>query len=212
MSDPTATPPRTGPAPRVGTAERTTGETSVRVHVDLDGDPGADVRTGVAFFDHMLDQLGRHGRMALQVHADGDTHVDAHHTVEDTGIALGVALADAFGDKAGIERFGDALVPIDETLVRVAVDLSGRPHLSFAAPRAVPIGDYEASLTRHVLESVVANARITLHVAVLADGDNAHHQHEAVFKGVAVALRRALTRTAPGTAGTGAVPSTKGVL
>lgn len=176
------------------------------VEVDLDGSGTADVATGVPFFDHMLDQLGRHGRLDLVVRTDGDLEVDAHHTVEDTGIALGQALAGAWGDKAGIERFGDATVPIDEALARVAVDISGRPYLVYDADTPVElIGTYETSLTRHFFEALVANARMSLHVTCLA-GDNSHHIQEAVFKGVAVALRRAVAVTGVG------VPSTKGML
>lgn len=198
---------------RSATVERTTRETKVAVSLDLDAGAGADgpdgappVVTGVPFFDHMLDQLGRHGRLGLRVDAEGDLEVDAHHTVEDTGIAIGQALAEAVGDKAGIERFGDATVPIDEALVRVAIDLSGRPYLVYDAATPVElVGTYDTSLTRHFFEALVANARITLHVQLLA-GDNSHHIQEAVFKAVAVALRRAVTRSGSG------IPSTKGVL
>ena len=191
---------------RTATVVRQTKETKVEVAVDLDGSGRCDIATGVPFFDHMLDQLGRHGRLDLTVRTDGDLEVDAHHTVEDTGIALGQALAQALGDAAGVERFGDATVPIDEALVRAAVDLSGRPYLVYDADTPVGlIGTYETTLTPHFFEAVVANARITLHVAKLA-GAGSHHIQEAVFKAVAVALRRALTRT-----GTG-IPSTKGTL
>jgi len=192
---------------RTATVQRKTGETDVQVVLDLDGTGTTAIRTGVPFFDHMLDQLGRHGRMGLQVRAEGDLEVDAHHTVEDTGIALGQALAQALGDKAGVERFGDATVPIDEALVRVAIDLSGRPYLIYEAGTPVAlIGTYETSLTRHFFEALVANARITLHVEKIS-GDNSHHIQEAVFKAVAVALRRAVAVT-----GAPHVPSTKGVL
>lgn len=185
---------------------RETRETKVEVRLNLDGTGATDVATGVPFFDHMLDQFGRHGRCDLTVHAEGDLDIDAHHTVEDTGIALGQALAQALGDKAGVERFGDATVPIDEALVRVAVDLSDRPYLVYDADTPVQlIGTYETTLTKHFFEALVANARITLHVQKLA-GDNSHHIQEAVFKAVAVALRRAVRVT--GTT----VPSTKGVL
>ncbi|MBW3602663.1 MAG: imidazoleglycerol-phosphate dehydratase HisB [Actinobacteria bacterium] len=185
---------------------RETAETTVRVTLGLDGDGRAEVATGVPFFDHMLAQLGRHARLDLVVRTAGDLQVDAHHTVEDTGIALGQALQRALGDKAGIERFGDATVPIDEALVRAAVDLSGRPYLVYEAETPVElVGTYETTLTRHFFESLIANARITLHVAALA-GDNSHHIQEAVFKAVAVALRRALV--VRGTT----VPSTKGTL
>ncbi|HSK97779.1 MAG TPA: imidazoleglycerol-phosphate dehydratase HisB [Euzebyales bacterium] len=191
---------------RTATVQRKTAETDVEVDLDLDGTGTTAIRTGVPFFDHMLDQLGRHGRMELRIRTEGDLEVDAHHTVEDTGIALGQALAQALGDKAGVERFGDATVPIDEALARVAVDLSGRPYLIYevATPVAL-IGTYETSLTKHFFEALVANARITLHVHKLS-GDNSHHIHEAVFKAVAVALRRAVAVTGS------QVPSTKGVL
>ncbi|MEE8603549.1 imidazoleglycerol-phosphate dehydratase HisB [Euzebya tangerina] len=191
---------------RTARIERTTKETAVLVELDLDGTGTADIETGVPFFDHMLDQLGRHGRIDLHVRTTGDLEVDAHHTVEDTGIAIGQALAEAWGDKAGIERFGDALVPIDEALARVAVDLSGRPYLVYDADTPVElVGTYETSLTKHFFEALVANSRISLHVSCLA-GDNSHHIQECVFKGVAVALRRAVAVTGQG------VPSTKGVL
>ena len=191
---------------RIGEVVRETKETKVAVRLDLDGTGRVEVATGVPFFDHMLDQLGRHGRLDLDVRTDGDLHVDAHHTVEDTGIALGQALGQALGDKSGVERFGDATVPIDEALVRVAVDLSGRPYLVYAADTPVElVGTYETTLTKHFFEALVANAAITLHVAKLA-GEGSHHIQEAVFKGVAVALRRAVAVTGRG------VPSTKGTL
>jgi imidazoleglycerol-phosphate dehydratase len=191
---------------RTAQITRDTKETSVQVRLDLDGTGRSDVATGVPFFDHMLDQLGRHCRLDLTVQTKGDLEVDAHHTVEDTGIALGQALAEALGDKAGVERFGDATVPIDEALVRVAVDLSGRPYLVYDADTPVElVGTYETTLTKHFFEALVANARITLHVHKLA-GEGSHHIQEAVFKGVAVALRRALRVTGEG------VPSTKGTL
>lgn len=185
---------------------RTTTETAVDVYLDLDGAGAVEIDTGVPFFDHMLAQLGRHGRLDLRVRTTGDLEVDAHHSVEDTGIVLGQALAEALGDKTGVERFGDALVPIDEALVHAAVDLSGRPYLAFDAPMPVRlIGTYETTLTRHFFEALVANARLTLHLRTLA-GDNSHHIHEALFKASAVALRRAAAVTGQ------AIPSTKGVL
>jgi imidazoleglycerol-phosphate dehydratase len=191
---------------RSASVVRETKETRVEVRVDLDGDGTTEVGTGVPFFDHMLDQLGRHGRLDLVVRTDGDLHIDAHHTVEDTGIALGQALAEALGDKAGVERFGDATVPIDEALVRVAIDLSGRPYLVYEADTPVElVGTYETTLTKHFFEALVANAGITLHVQKLA-GDGSHHIQEAVFKAVAVALRRAVRVTGA------AIPSTKGTL
>ena len=193
---------------RIGRVERTTKETTIIVEIDLDGGGKVEVSTGVPFFDHMLDQLGRHGRLDLTVRADGDTEIDDHHTVEDVGIALGQALADAWGDRAGVERFGDATVPIDECLTRTAVDLAGRPYLVWDAPVPLEvIGTFETSLVKHFFEAVIANSRMTLHVKLLETG-NTHHVFESVFKSFAVALRRAVAVTAPGAA----VPSTKGVL
>ena len=192
---------------RVGHITRATRETRIEVRVDLDGAGRSHVATGVPFFDHMLDQLGRHGRLDLTVTADGDLEIDAHHTVEDVGIALGQALAEAWGERTGVERFGDATVPIDEALTRVAIDLSGRPYLVWdcTVPIEVIGTTFETSLVKHFFEAVVANARITLHVHNLS-GDNTHHIFESVFKAVAVALRRAVAVTGAGT------PSTKGVL
>jgi imidazoleglycerol-phosphate dehydratase len=193
---------------RSRTAEivRETNETKVELRVDLDGSGRTEVETGVPFFDHMLAQLGRHARFDLSVRTRGDLEVDAHHTVEDTGIALGQALAEALGDKAGVERFGDAIVPIDEALVRVALDLSGRPYLVYDADTPVEVvGTYETTLTKHFFEALVANARVTLHVQKLA-GAGSHHIQEAVFKAVAVALRRAVRVTGLD------IPSTKGAL
>ena len=191
---------------RIGRVSRDTKETTIEVEVDLDGSGATHVVTGVPFFDHMLDQLGRHGRLDLTVKADGDVEIDAHHTVEDTGIALGQALAEAWGERAGVERFGDATVPIDEALTRVAIDLSGRPYLVWDVDVPLKVvGTFETSLVKHFFEALVANARITLHVHGLS-GDNTHHVFESVFKAVAVALRRAVTVTGD------AVPSTKGVL
>ena len=191
---------------RRAVVDRDTKETKVHVEVDLDGSGTTDVSTGVPFFDHMLDQLGRHGRMDLTIHTEGDLEIDAHHTVEDTGIALGQALAEAWGDRAGVERFGDALVPIDEAITQVAIDLSGRPYLVYEVDAPVElIGTFETSLVKHFFEAVIANSRITLHVRGLA-GDNTHHVYESLFKAVAVALRRAVAVTGAG------VPSTKGVL
>jgi imidazoleglycerol-phosphate dehydratase len=191
---------------RTASVKRSTGEVDISVELDLDGgDVAAD--TGVAFFDHMLTQLGRHARLGLSVRAAGDTHVDAHHTVEDTGIALGQALTEALGDRAGVERFADAAVPIDEALARVALDLSGRPYVvrDVQWPLAVVGHGYESQLTSHFLEALATHAGLTLHVT-LERADNGHHAHEAVFKAVAVALRRAVAVTGAG------VPSTKGVL
>ena len=197
--------------PRVGRVERTTAESSVFVEIDLDGPAGAvSADTGVPFYDHMLAQLGKHGGFDLTVRTKGDLEVDAHHTVEDTAIALGEAFGQALGDKAGIRRFGDALVPLDEALVQAAVDLSGRPYLVHHEPEGLPptIGPlYATTLTRHIWESFTYNARIALHVRVHS-GRDAHHVVEAQFKAVARALRDA-TRPDPRVTG---VPSTKGVL
>ena len=193
---------------RTATVERDTKESSVRVAVDLDGEGRTEIDTGVPFFDHMLAQLGRHGGFDLTVRTRGDLEVDAHHTVEDTALAVGQALREALGDKAGIRRFGDALVPLDETLVQAAVDLSGRPYLVHVEPEVVElIGTYDTTLTRHIWESVTASAQICLHVRVLA-GRNAHHVVEAQFKAVARALRDAVALDARVTG----VPSTKGTL
>jgi imidazoleglycerol-phosphate dehydratase len=192
---------------RTATIERTTGETSVSVRLDLDGTGTSDVQTGVPFFDHMLAQLAKHAAFDLVVVTKGDLDVDAHHTVEDTALALGSALKEALGDKVGIRRFGDSLVPLDEALVQVAVDVSGRPYVVHDEPDLVElIGSYDTTLTKHVFESFVAKAEIALHVRVLS-GRNAHHVVEAQFKAVARALRDAV---APD--GRGSVPSTKGVL
>lgn len=188
--------------------ERSTAESSVLVELDLDGTGAAEVTTGVPFFDHMLSQLGRHAGVDLVVRTDGDIEVDAHHTVEDTALAVGSALREALGDKAGIRRFGDALLPLDEALVQAAVDLSGRPYCVHTEPALPPyIGSYDTTLTRHVFESLVATAQVCLHVRVLA-GRNPHHVVEAQFKAVARALRDAVALD-PRVAG---VPSTKGVL
>ena len=188
--------------------QRTTKESDVLVELDLDGTGATDISTGVGFFDHMLSQLGKHGGIDLTVRTVGDLHIDSHHTVEDTSLALGQALREALGDKAGLRRYGDALVPLDEALVQTAVDLSGRPYLVHEEPDLVElIGSYDTTLTRHVFESIVATAQITLHVRVLS-GRNAHHIVEAQFKSVARALRTAVERD-PRVVG---VPSTKGTL
>ena len=193
---------------RTATLDRQTSESKVHVEVELDGSGRHDVSTGVGFYDHMLSAFARHGLVDLVVHSSGDTHVDAHHTVEDTAIVLGQALREALGDKAGIRRFGDALVPLDETLVQAAVDLSGRPYVVHVEPDVVElIGSYDTTLTRHIWESVAASAQICLHVRVLS-GRNAHHVVEAQFKAVARALRDAVA-VDPRVAG---VPSTKGTL
>jgi imidazoleglycerol-phosphate dehydratase len=195
-------------AARAGKVARRTKETDVRVDLRL-GPGEVAVATGVPFFDHMLEQLGKHGGMALSVRAEGDLHVDAHHTVEDVGIGIGEALRQAVADKAGLARYGQAVVPLDEALVEAVVDLSGRPHLTFNAdlPSGKKfIGAYDVDLTRDFFQALVNHALLTLHVNVRY-GRNMHHIVEAIFKACARALRAA---TAP-MAGAG-VPSTKGVL
>ena len=194
---------------RVARVERLTHETQIMVELDLDGIGVVEVGTGVPFFDHMLAQLGKHGCLDLTVRAKGDVEIDAHHTVEDTAITLGQALKEALGDKSGISRFGDALVPLDETLVRAVVDLSGRPYVVHDEPTGMSpmIGSYDTTLTRHIWESLAHSAGICLHVHVLY-GRNPHHIVEAQFKAVARALRAAAAAD-PRSAG---VPSTKGVL
>jgi imidazoleglycerol-phosphate dehydratase len=193
---------------RTAVVTRATKESDVRVELDQDGTGQAESDTGVPFFDHMVSQLGRHGGFDLTVKTKGDLHVDAHHTVEDTALAIGQALKEALGDKAGIRRFGDALVPLDECLVQAAVDLSGRPYLVHEEPDLVElIGSYDTTLTKHIWESLAATSGIALHVRVIS-GRNAHHVVETQFKAVARALRAAC-EIDPRVSG---VPSTKGVL
>jgi imidazoleglycerol-phosphate dehydratase len=196
--------------PRSARVERATGETKVLVELNVDGAGVTRTDTGVPFFDHMLAQLGKHGSLDLTVQARGDIEVDAHHTVEDTALALGQALREALGDKAGICRFGDSLVPLDETLVRVAVDLSGRPYAVHTEPEGLAplIGTYDTTLTRHFFESLAHTAALCVHIDVLR-GRNPHHIVEAQFKAFARALR---TAAAPDPRAGGSVPSTKGVL
>jgi imidazoleglycerol-phosphate dehydratase len=193
---------------RVATVERTTAETSITILIDLDGGD-TSASTGVPFFDHMLDQLGRHGRVGLEVRARGDLEIDAHHTVEDVGLALGDALRQAVGDKRGIRRYGDALVPMEEALAQVALDISGRPLLVYEAD--VPgeaIGQYDTILTDEFLQALVRTAGLTLHVRLLA-GKNPHHCVEAIFKALARALGDAVSIDPRGGE---EIPSTKGVL
>jgi imidazoleglycerol-phosphate dehydratase len=194
---------------RIARAERLTNETQVLVELDLDGIGIVDVTTRVPFFDHMLAQLGKHASLDLSVRASGDIEVDAHHTVEDTAIVLGQALRQALGDKSGIARFGDALVPLDETLVQAAIDLSGRPYVVHREPDGMAplIGTYDTTLTRHFFETLGMTAGICIHVLVLS-GRNPHHIVEAQFKAVARALRVAVSPDPR----SGGVPSTKGVL
>jgi imidazoleglycerol-phosphate dehydratase len=200
---------------RIARVERGTAETKVLVELDLDGTGVADVSTGIGFLDHMLAQIARHGGFDLTVHTVGDLEVDAHHTIEDTALALGTALHEALADKAGVRRYGGALVPLDEVLVQAAVDLSGRPYVVHDEPPLAPyIGPvYPTSMTRHVWESFGQAARITLHVSVLraarpGAAPDAHHVVEAQFKAVARALREAVAIDPRA----GGVPSTKGSL
>jgi imidazoleglycerol-phosphate dehydratase len=195
-------------AARIARVERRTKETTIAVTVNLDGTGKAELATGVPFLDHMLDQVARHGMLDLTVRAEGDLHIDAHHTVEDVGIALGQAVKQALGDRAGVVRFGHAYVPLDEALSRVVLDLSGRPgleyHVSFT--RAM-IGGFDVDLTHEFFQGFVNHALATLHVDNLR-GQNAHHQAETVFKAFARALRMAVALD-PRASG---VPSTKGTL
>jgi imidazoleglycerol-phosphate dehydratase len=194
---------------RKGAIVRKTTETSVEVGVDLDGSGAADVSTGVGFFDHMLDQLARHSLIDLTVRAAGDRHIDDHHTVEDVGIAVGQALAKALGDKRGLTRYADCLLPMDETLTRVALDVSGRPFLVFRTEFPTErIGGFDTELVREFFQALAGNAGLTLHIETLY-GLNSHHIAESCFKGVARALRDAIAidpRQAE------RVPSTKGAL
>ncbi|HRO58649.1 MAG TPA: imidazoleglycerol-phosphate dehydratase HisB [Burkholderiaceae bacterium] len=173
---------------------RNTAETRIRVRIDLDGSGTRTLATGVPFLDHMLDQIARHGLIDLDIEAQGDLHIDAHHTVEDTGITLGQAFAKAIGDKKGIYRYGHAYVPLDEALTRVVVDLSGRPGLHWNVPftRAM-IGNFDVDLAREFFQGFVNHAQVTLHIDNLR-GENAHHQCETVFKAFARALRMAVER------------------
>ena len=200
------------PMTRTAVVDRETKESKVHVEVDIDGSGRADVSTGVGFYDHMLTSFARHALVDLVAHTSGDTHIDAHHTVEDTAIVLGDALLEALGDKSGIRRFGDSLLPLDEALVQCAVDVSGRPYcVHLGEPEGqefVTIGGaYLGSLTRHVFETLSFHAHLGLHVRVLA-GRDPHHIVEAQFKAVARALRDAVALD-PREAG---VPSTKGTL
>jgi imidazoleglycerol-phosphate dehydratase len=193
---------------RSATIDRKTNETHVQLELDLDGAGNADIATGVGFFDHMLTLFAKHGAFDLKVRALGDLQVDAHHTVEDVGICLGQAIRQALGDKAGIRRYGHFTLPMEETLVTVAVDLSGRYFLVFQAPiPAVKIGDFDSELVEDFWQAVAANALCNLHI-VLHHGRNSHHIAEAIFKASARALRMAVEAD-PRMTG---VPSTKGTL
>ena len=197
-------------APRTGTALRATKETSIEIVLDVDGSGSTDVETGLPFFDHMVSQLGRHGGFDLTVRARGDLEVDAHHTVEDVGITLGEVLAEALGDKAGVRRFGSVALPLDEALVEVALDLSGRPFLVYDIdfPQETnPLGNppFDPQLAEEFWRAFATAAGITLHIR-MRTGKNTHHIVEASFKGVARALRDAVRLEG------GGIPSTKGTL
>ncbi len=195
--------------PRTAEIHRTTKETDLLVRVNLDGRGEATVRTGIGFFDHMLEALARHGLMDITVEGQGDLHVDGHHTVEDTGIALGMAIERALGDRAGIRRYADAMVPLDDALVRAVVDVSGRAYLFYdiEIPKWQMLGDYDVFLTPEFFRALVLHAGLTVHID-LVRGDNPHHIVEATFKAFARALDGA-TSLDPRVAG---VPSTKGTL
>ena len=196
-------------ADRTAEVDRNTSETRIRVRVNLDGSGQAQLHTGIGFFDHMLDQIARHGLVDLDIHAEGDLHIDGHHTVEDVGITLGQAVAKAVGDKKGIRRYGHAYVPLDEALSRVVIDFSGRPGLHMHVPfTAGAVGAFDTQLTYEFFQGFVNHAGVTLHIDNLR-GDNAHHQAETVFKAFARALRMALERD-PRLGDV--IPSTKGSL
>lgn len=196
-------------SPRKSHIARQTGETSIDLTLDIDGSGTVEARTGVPFFEHMLHAWGRHARVDLTVAATGDAAMDPHHTVEDTGIVLGLAIREALGDRSGIERYGFAYAPLDEALARVVIDCSGRPYLEFVATMPEPVigADFAASLVEDFWRAVAVNAGLTVHIDLIR-ARNAHHAAEAIFKAAAVATRTAFARTAPSSF----VPSTKGVL
>jgi len=202
------TTPSSAPA-RVADVQRNTSETQIRMHVNLDGSGRAQLSTGIGFFDHMLDQIARHGLIDLEIEAKGDLHIDGHHTVEDVGITLGQAFSKAVGDKKGIRRYGHAYVPLDEALSRVVIDFSGRPGLHMRVPfKAGMVGAFDTQLAFEFFQGFVNHAGVTLHIDNL-HGENAHHHAETVFKAFARALRMALERDERlGDV----IPSTKGSL
>ena len=194
---------------RIADITRKTNETDIRIQLNLDGSGQASFASGIGFFDHMLDQIARHGMFDLHIEAKGDLHIDGHHTVEDIGITLGQAVAKAVGDKKGIRRYGHAYVPLDEALSRVVIDLSGRPGLTMNVPfKSGMIGEFDSQLTHEFFQGFANHALATIHIDNLK-GDNAHHQCETVFKAFARALRMALERDERAA---GQVPSTKGSL
>jgi imidazoleglycerol-phosphate dehydratase len=197
------------PSDRVASVQRDTSETQIGVRVNLDGTGVASLSTGIGFFDHMLDQIARHGLIDLDVQAKGDLHIDGHHTVEDVGITLGQAFAKAVGEKKGIRRYGHAYVPLDEALSRVVIDFSGRPGLHMRVPfKSGMVGQFDTQLAFEFFQGFVNHAGVTLHIDNL-HGENAHHQAETVFKAFARALRMALERD-PRMGDV--IPSTKGSL
>ncbi len=209
MTPTPATTPLANAADRIAQVSRNTAETQIKVRVNLDGTGQAALKTGIGFFDHMLDQIARHGMLDLDIAADGDLHIDGHHTVEDVGITLGQAVNQAVGDKKGIRRYGHAYVPLDEALSRVVIDFSGRPGLVMNVPfKSGMIGTFDSQLAHEFFQGFVNHAFVTLHIDNLK-GENAHHQCETVFKAFARALRMALEMD-PRAAGT--IPSTKGSL
>ncbi|SDG77095.1 imidazoleglycerol-phosphate dehydratase HisB [Alloyangia pacifica] len=194
---------------RKAEVSRSTAETKIEVALDLDGTGSYDMKTGVGFFDHMLDQLARHSLIDMVVRAEGDLHIDDHHTVEDTGIAIGQALAKALGDKRGIRRYGSCLLPMDDALVRAALDLSARPFLVWKVQLPTEkIGSFDCELVREFFQALATHGGITLHIEAI-DGVNSHHIVEAAFKAVARALREAVE---PDPRKGDAIPSTKGAL
>jgi len=194
---------------RVATVQRNTAETQISVRINLDGNGTASLSTGIGFFDHMLDQIARHGLIDLDIQAKGDLHIDGHHTVEDVGITLGQAFAKAVGDKKGLRRYGHAYVPLDEALSRVVIDFSGRPGLHMRVPfKSGMVGEFDTQLAFEFFQGFVNHAGVTLHIDNL-HGENAHHQAETVFKAFARALRMALERDARMG---DTIPSTKGSL
>jgi len=207
-STPSASAPA-GPFERVAFVQRNTSETQIGVRVNLDGTGAATLATGIGFFDHMLDQIARHGLIDLEIQAVGDLHIDGHHTVEDVGITLGQAFAQAVGDKKGIRRYGHAYVPLDEALSRVVIDFSGRPGLHMRVPfKSGMVGGFDTQLAFEFFQGFVNHAGVTLHIDNL-HGENAHHQAETVFKAFARAVRMALERD-PRMGDV--IPSTKGSL
>ncbi len=197
------------PADRIAEVQRNTKETQIRVSINLDGSGQGQFATGIGFFDHMLDQVARHGLFDIAVECQGDLHIDGHHTVEDVGITLGMAVAQAVGDKRGITRYGHSYVPLDEALSRGVVDFSGRPGLHQDIPfKSGMVGAFDTQLTYEFFHGFVNHALCTLHIDNLK-GDNAHHQAETVFKAFGRALRMALT---PDARSAGVIPSTKGSL